>query len=394
MSDILTFDETEQRNACDVFLPSATLTSWSVWDDEEAPILDRTAFFFFVLSCFDVTLTDLALHFNILQECTLRDRCSRSTVNQRSTTLDKRGNRVFKPALARHVLVADQEVVVAQDTLHAIFPETVLSSSSLSPFSKYTAECHQLNSPHFYDNNHEYPSNYTSPYSSSQPVAKSSSPFGYPTSYATSIADSSDLDFDYSHLISSKNIDDFGDDITYGQSDNSSSASPSGVSPHIPTEPDFSFIDNIYESVVSSPTKQTREASGTPPVITLGIDSPVTIVAVDGKEYKVVLQEVKEEPKIGAKRKASTAASAPKPKRAPGIPLANLSIEEINARKREQNRAAAQRYREKRRNYKESEKEEEERLEKRNSFLRTEAKRLQEEIDELRKTILGGVKMR
>nr|CDJ80938.1 Basic leucine zipper domain containing protein [Haemonchus contortus] len=306
------------------------------------------------------------------------------------------------PALARHVLVADQEVVVAQDTPHAIFRESVLSSSSLSPFSKYTAECHQLNSPYFYDNNHEYPSNYTSSHSSSQPVAKSSSPFGYPTSYATSIADSSDLDFDYSHLISSNNIDDFGDDIAYGQSDNSSSASPSGVSPPLPTEPDFSFIDNIYESVraeikaekvVSSPTNQTREASGTPPIITLGIDSPVTIVAVDGKEYKVVLQEVKEEPKIGAKRKASTAASPPKPKRAPGIPLANLSIEEINARKREQNRAAAQRYREKRRNYKESEKEEEERLEKRNSFLRTEAKRLQEEIDELRKTILGGVKM-
>ncbi|XGW03125.1 hypothetical protein V3C99_014820 [Haemonchus contortus] len=75
MSDILTFDETEQQRACDVFLPSATLTSWSVWDDEEAPILDRT-------------------------ECTLRDRCSRSTVNQRSTTLDKRGNRVFKWAEA------------------------------------------------------------------------------------------------------------------------------------------------------------------------------------------------------------------------------------------------------------------------------------------------------
>ncbi|KAK6027659.1 basic region leucine zipper [Ostertagia ostertagi] len=91
--------------------------------------------------------------------------------------------------------------------------------------------------------------------------------------------------------------------------------------------------------------------------------------------------------------------SAPKPKRAPGIPLANMSIEEINARKREQNRAAAQRYREKKRNCKETEKEErimleEERLEKRNSFLRAEAVRLQDEIDELRKAILGGVAVR
>ncbi|PIO64542.1 basic region leucine zipper [Teladorsagia circumcincta] len=117
---------------------------------------------------------------------------------------------------------------------------------------------------------------------------------------------------------------------------------------------------------VSSPPDATTDAPSTTPVITLGVDSPVTIVAP----------------------------TAPKPKRAPGIPLANLSIEEINARKREQNRAAAQRYREKKRNCKETGKEEEERLEKRNSFLRAEAVRLQEEIDELRKAILGGVAVR
>ncbi|KAK6050958.1 hypothetical protein COOONC_11537 [Cooperia oncophora] len=163
-------------------------------------------------------------------------------------------------------------------------------------------------------------------------------------------------------------FDDFGDDIAYGQPETSPSASVQEVPSQSPAEPDFSFIDNIYESVraeieaekaVSSPSRATPEAPSTPPVITLGVGSPVTIVSADGKEYKVVLQEVKHEPKTGSKRKSSTSVteSAPKPKRAPGIPLANLSIEEINARKREQNRIAAQRYREKKKNSKETEKE-------------------------------------
>ncbi|KAK5971516.1 Basic region leucine zipper [Trichostrongylus colubriformis] len=248
---------------------------------------------------------------------------------------------------------------------------------------------------------------YDSPYNSSQPNSKSLSPFEHSANYATSIADSTDLDFDYSHLICSHNIEDFGDDIAYGQSENNFPASLQEVSPQVQAAPDFSFIDSIYESVkaeleaekiVSSSPSDTLDPPSTPPVITLGVDSPVTIVAVDGKEYKVVLQEVKQERKSGTKRKAAaetaTITSAPKPKRTPGIPLAHLSIEEINARKREQNRVAAQRYREKKRNCKETEKEEEERLEKRNSFLRVEAVRLQNEIDALRKALLDGAAVR
>ncbi|KAK6025140.1 basic region leucine zipper, partial [Ostertagia ostertagi] len=388
MSDISSFAETEQQNFCDAFLPSAALASWGVWGEEEPSFADRT-------------------------ESTLRDRCGGSCVNQQSTTSGKRGNGPkppppplltsqlpqsppchVRPRLAhpRHVLVVDKEGVVSQDIPRIISPSSVLSSSSLSPFSKHVEENHQLSSPYLYENANEYPHMLESPYNLSQSVAKSLSPFEHSASYATSTADS---DFDYSHLICSHNIEDFGDDIAYGQSASSSFASPQEVSSQLQATPDFSFIDSIYESTVASPPDATVDVPSTTPVITLGVDSPVTIVAVDGKEYKVVLQEVKQDPKIGAKRKASAA----EPKRAPGIPLANMSIEEINARKREQNRVAAQRYREKKRNCKETEKEErimleEERLEKRNSFLRAEAVRLQDEIDELRKAILGGVAVR
>ncbi|VDM56586.1 unnamed protein product [Angiostrongylus costaricensis] len=91
------------------------------------------------------------------------------------------------------------------------------------------------------------------------------------------------------------------------------------------------------------------------PVISLAIDQPVTIVGGDGKEYKVVLQAVEEKP--DRKRKLLNTSYTPKPKRAPGLTLANMSIEEINKRKREQNRIAAQRYRQKQKCSKDADKE-------------------------------------
>ncbi|WKX90229.1 hypothetical protein Q1695_009236 [Nippostrongylus brasiliensis] len=202
---------------------------------------------------------------------------------------------------------------------------------------------------------------------------------------------------DYSHLISSHNIVDFGDDVSYG---NTESSQHSVVQEQ--ADPTFSFIDEIHESVraeleaeklVSSPA---QAGPGTPPtpVLTIGVNSPVTIVGEDGKEYKLVVQELKRETKVGQKRKSSELSEELKPKRSPGIPLVNMTMEEINARKREQNRAAAQRYREKKKFHKETKKEEEERLEGRNSFLRAEAVRLQAEIDELRKALLNGVAKR
>ncbi|KIH53086.1 basic region leucine zipper, partial [Ancylostoma duodenale] len=127
------------------------------------------------------------------------------------------------------------------------------------------------------------------------------------------------------------------------------------------------------------------------PVITLAPDQPVTIVGGDGKEYRVVLQTVKES-SSELKRKADTAASSPVPKRARGIPLTSMTVDEINSRKREQNRIAAQRYRQKQRKVKCSEKEEEERLMKRNDFLRSEATRLQEEIAGLKEALIGSLR--
>lgn len=314
------------------------------------------------------------------------------------TTLSEKIPRLVHP---HHVLVVDQDGVVLSDRPRIIPPTSVLSSSTLSPFSKNATDGHQPSSPYLYDHDQDYATMYKSPSSYSPEFAtKPFSPSDHYTELSSGISDIYDLDFDYSHLICSHNIDDFGDDIAYGQPGTCSLSSTPREPCQSRTEPDFSFIDSIYESVKAEIESEQKvgtsrpspspEAPGTP-VITLDVNNPVTIVVGDGKEYKVVLQEVKPETKSATKRKSSSPALCPKPKRSPGVSLAELTIEEINARKREQNRVAAQRYREKKRNCKETEKEEEERLEKRNAFLRVEASRLQEQIDELRKAILSKV---
>lgn len=88
-----------------------------------------------------------------------------------------------------------------------------------------------------------------------------------------------------------------------------------------------------------------------------------------------------------------------------------MTIDEISSRKREQNRIAAKRYRQKQKMVKCSGKEvtafkplsfgvivvlsslvqEEELLTKRNAFLRSEATRIQKEIAALKKTLLGSL---
>ncbi|KAJ1360422.1 hypothetical protein KIN20_019384 [Parelaphostrongylus tenuis] len=189
----------------------------------------------------------------------------------------------------------------------------------------------------------------------------------------------------------------------YGK-DGSVASCSSQQSSYSESKPDFSFIDDIYESVKaeigaekarSSAQMATSNSPGSAsekpstPIITLAIDQPVRIVGEDGKEYKVVLQAIEEKP--DRKRKSISTLDEPKPKRLPGVTLANMSIDEINKRKREQNRAAAQRYRQKQKCVKDADKEEQDRLEKRNQYLKTEAARLQSEIECLRKKLLGSL---
>ncbi|VDM69272.1 unnamed protein product [Strongylus vulgaris] len=115
--------------------------------------------------------------------------------------------------------------------------------------------------------------------------------------------DNYDSNVGFSHLICSHNADDFGVDISYGRQ-NSSVVSASQAQEHVETPSDYSFIDDIYESVreeieaekfaCSSTLAAPENAPPAIPKIILAVDQPVTIVGEDGKEYRVVLQSVEE----------------------------------------------------------------------------------------------------
>uniref|UniRef100_A0A0N5BKP9 BZIP domain-containing protein n=1 Tax=Strongyloides papillosus TaxID=174720 RepID=A0A0N5BKP9_STREA len=68
--------------------------------------------------------------------------------------------------------------------------------------------------------------------------------------------------------------------------------------------------------------------------------------------------------------------------------LSGMSYSDIAKRKKEQNRIAAQRYREKQRAAQEAENKELEYLSKRNAFLRFEAEKLEKEIEEIKSMML------
>lgn len=310
----------------------------------------------------------------------------------------------------RPALVVNQgPVILPQDRPRIVSPTSVLGGSIFTPLSKHTSDGHQLSSPHphHYDREPQTTSRVPSfSHSQSDSVVKPPLLPEHVTNGTDSKLGIPDLTLDYSHLICPHNIDDFGADIAYGK-DGSVASYSSKQSSQLEGEPDFSFIDDIYESVkaeigaeracssfqtasVNSADITTDKSAA--PVITLAIDQPVTIVGGDGKEYKVVLQAVEEKP--DRKRKLLNTSCTTKPKRAPGVTLANMSIEEINKRKREQNRIAAQRYRQKQKCSKDADKEEHDRLEKRNLYLQIEAARLQDEIECLRKKILGSMAKR
>ncbi|CAD6189952.1 unnamed protein product [Caenorhabditis auriculariae] len=282
-----------------------------------------------------------------------------------------------------------------------------VSSSSPSPSQTY----HSLNSHHI-----------SSPPSCSELKPQQNSP------------DSSIVDVD--RFLDHANFDEFGADVytdyTY--------------------DADFTYIDGIIEQVRqeihSEKTNPSKYPSGKvrmspPPTLLKQGDSrkssaassdvffiqgstspqpvfvepgkPVTLIGEDGKEYKLVVQPVQPDapstssassptsstssppPSAGrksSKRRPSSDNAEPVRKRAPGVSLAQMTDEEIAERKKEQNRVAAQRYRQKIKECKASESEEGTRLMKRNDFLRNETIRLEKEISDLRSVIFSRVDQR
>lgn len=108
----------------------------------------------------------------------------------------------------------------------------------------------------------------------------------------------------------------------------------------------------------------------------------------DGQEYKVIVERVEESAPISIKRKSSDdSLIAPKRARAAPVSLVNLSDEEIAERKKQQNRAAALRYRQKLRESRVLSVSAKQTLSQRNAHLRDEAERLTKECDVLRRLI-------
>ncbi|CAJ0589568.1 unnamed protein product [Cylicocyclus nassatus] len=378
MSESLCFSSAEGLDSFnDVILSSATVDTCGVWCADESSL---------------ATFMEIPQHVRGSQR--VNRRCSAFDTERKSLTSPPCD---APPRLvnARHVLVsANQNVVLSEGHTPIISQDTLQSDSILSPLISYSAIEHQPSSTRSPLYNHDSCIYDNTFYSTPNLSAK---PFSPDACEQGSQSDNYDSDSSFSHLICSHNADDFGIDISYGRDGSLPGTSPQELK-YIDQALDYSFIDEIHKTVreeieaeklACSPTSSSAEISQpATPVITLAVNQPVTIVGEDGKEYRVVVQAV-EKNEVKCKRKRVNLKDAPVPKRAKGVPLANMSFEEISRRKREQNRIAAQRYREKQRTVKSAEKQEEERLEKRNAFLRLEAERLQKEIAALRELLLG-----
>lgn len=112
----------------------------------------------------------------------------------------------------------------------------------------------------------------------------------------------------------------------------------------------------------------------------------------DGQEYKVIVERVEgneaHATPMSYKRKLSEdSLIAPKRARAAPISLVNLSDEEIAERKKQQNRAAALRYRQKLRENRVLSVSAKQTLSQRNAYLRDEAERLTKECEVIRRLI-------
>ncbi|KAK6753369.1 hypothetical protein RB195_012766 [Necator americanus] len=298
---------------------------------------------------------------------------------------------------SRNALVSADEGLLLENSpqIESTLPH-LLSNSSSQFISSPPLE-HQFNST--YSQYSDYESSYTSGNSFYCPSSSSTISFSSSNS-VSSVHENNDF-ASWSGSTCSENDINFGAGI-YSEGDGLTTFHSSKCQFMDNREPpDFSFIDEIYESVAaeidaekaafSCPQSSINEK--TAPSISLSVGQPLTIIGADGKEFRVVVEEVEQNPRESKRRTSSTLAMKRQiplsSKRAERTRLTNTTVEEMASRKREQNRRAAERYRQKHRVVKDFEKEEKKRLEKRNVFLRSEATRLQKEIMELKTALLG-----
>ncbi|ETN85336.1 basic region leucine zipper [Necator americanus] len=272
-----------------------------------------------------------------------------------------------------------------------------LLSNSSPQFTSSPPLEHQFNST--YSQYSDYESSYTSGNSFYCPSSSSTISFSSSNS-VSSVHENNDF-ASWSGSTCSENDINFGAGI-YSEEDGLTTSHSSKCQFMDNREPpDFSFIDEIYESVAAEIDAEKAAFSclqssineKTASTISLSVGQPLTIIGADGKEFRVVVEEVEQNLREPKRRTSSTLAMKRQiplsSKRAERTRLTNTTVEEMASRKREQNRRAAERYRQKHRVVKDFEKEEKKRLEKRNVFLRSEATRLQKEIMELKTALLG-----
>ncbi|PIC26877.1 hypothetical protein B9Z55_019319 [Caenorhabditis nigoni] len=153
----------------------------------------------------------------------------------------------------------------------------------------------------------------------------------------------------------------------------------------VPSPSTSSDISSVSRKSSSSTSSSLRDVFVTP-------GQTLVIRGDDGQEYKVIVErvegsEVSSSP-VAAKRKSSEdSLIAPKRPRAAPVSLVNLSDDEIAERKKQQNRAAALRYRQKLRENRVLSVSAKETLSQRNAYLRDEAERLTKECEVIRRLI-------
>lgn len=195
----------------------------------------------------------------------------------------------------------------------------------------------------------------------------------------------------------------------------STSPFPYTTSPFTATEeiyPDIPFIDSMIAEVrqeiinedipVPSPStssdissvsrKSSASSSSSLRDVFVSPGQTLVIRGDDGQEYKVIVERVEGSeahatPALTKRKLSDDSDIAPKRARAPPVSLVNLSDEEIAERKKQQNRAAALRYRQKLRESRVMSVSVKETLTQRNAYLRDEAERLSKECEVIRRLI-------
>lgn len=150
---------------------------------------------------------------------------------------------------------------------------------------------------------------------------------------------------------------------------------------------DISSVSRKSSSSSSSSSSSVRDVFVSP-------GQTLVIRGDDGQEYKVIVERVEgneaHAQPLSSKRKSSeNSLTAPKRARAAPVSLVNLSDDEIAERKKQQNRAAALRYRQKLRENRVVSVSAKETLGQRNAYLRDEADRLTKECEVVRQLIFN-----